>query len=228
MRLKARFSLRMLLALVAATAVATLALRNAPRWYKDYQDWSAAREVRSRAMRVFRDETGNKPPQRLVHILGSGSLSHWAPVYDIGLTGDQIISCGHDRAVRCWSTETSFRHRLSRQLRSGKSPALHFGGTSGEGRFLRCEPSGMAPDTLPCLTNRDGCDCRGRKPITSQPSFVANGDLVLYSQSGDELYRQAIGPAQASSSEVRFSPDGRYIALINGNGTCYLLRNVLR
>lgn len=105
MQWKARFSLRILLLLVAFTAVTTFVSLNGRRWHQNYLDWSARRLVRARAERIFRDETGKQPPPQLVHILGSGVLSHWAPVYDIGLTADQIISCGRDRAVRCWSLD---------------------------------------------------------------------------------------------------------------------------
>jgi WD40 repeat protein len=95
-----------LLFLVALAAIATFASLNWQKWRRDYLDWRAARTVRLRAERVFRDEVGAQPPRDLVNILGSGELSHWGRVTDIGLTADQIISCGDDRTVRCWSAET--------------------------------------------------------------------------------------------------------------------------
>ncbi|MBP85962.1 MAG: hypothetical protein CMJ64_04465 [Planctomycetaceae bacterium] len=91
---------------VTVTADATFVALNGRRWHVDYLDWSATRAVRARAEKVFRDETGARPPAELVHILGSGKLSHRGRVYDIGLTAEQIISCGSDKAVRCWSAET--------------------------------------------------------------------------------------------------------------------------
>jgi WD40 repeat protein len=106
MQWQPRFSLRVLLLLVAIAAVATFVSLHGRRWHNDYLDWVATRAVRARAVSVFRDETGKNPPAELVHILGSGELSHWARVYDIGLTAEQIISCGQDQAVRCWSTDS--------------------------------------------------------------------------------------------------------------------------
>jgi len=106
MRWKARFSIRTMLLLVAIAAVTTFISLNSRHWHQDYLDWTASRAIRARAEKIFRDETGTPPPPELVHILGSGNLSHWARVYDIALTADQIISCGIDKAVRCWSTET--------------------------------------------------------------------------------------------------------------------------
>jgi WD40 repeat protein len=106
MRWKLRFSLRVLLLSVALAAVATFVALNGRRWHRDYLDWIATRAIRARAETAFRNETGKKPPAELVHILGSGALSHWARVHDIGLTAEQIISCGLDEAVRCWSTES--------------------------------------------------------------------------------------------------------------------------
>ncbi|MBC8355743.1 MAG: WD40 repeat domain-containing protein [Planctomycetes bacterium] len=106
MRWKPRFTLRVLLLLVTIAAVATFVALNGQRWHQEYLDWTATRAVQARAERVFREETGAQPPNELVHILGSGDLSHWDRVYDIGLTADQMISCGLDKAVRCWSTET--------------------------------------------------------------------------------------------------------------------------
>lgn len=103
---KPRFSLRILLLLVALAAKTTFVSLNGRQWHQWFLDWSSTRTIQARAERVFRDETGKAPPAELVHILGSGDLSHWAGVYDIGVTGEQIISCGHDRAVRCWSIDT--------------------------------------------------------------------------------------------------------------------------
>jgi hypothetical protein len=73
------------------------------------------------------------------------------------------------------------------------------------------------------------------KPFTSVPlaaftpsgreaGVVHEGEFVIYSLSGKQLYRQPIGPPYRSVSAIHFSPDGRYLAIVNGNGTCYLLR----
>ncbi|MCB9873651.1 MAG: WD40 repeat domain-containing protein [Planctomycetaceae bacterium] len=91
---------------VTIAAMTIFVALNGRQWHQDYLDWTATRAIRVRAERIFREETGKQPPPELVHILGSGDLSHWARVYDIALTADQIVSCGLDKAVRCWSTET--------------------------------------------------------------------------------------------------------------------------
>ncbi|MBP85963.1 MAG: hypothetical protein CMJ64_04470 [Planctomycetaceae bacterium] len=58
-------------------------------------------------------------------------------------------------------------------------------------------------------------------------AVVLGSDLVLYSDAGEELYRRRIGPQQMGVSGIEFSPDGRYLAIVNGNGTCYLLKSPL-
>jgi len=103
---------------VAIAAIATFVLLNGGKWHQDYLDWTATRAVHERAGRVFREETGAEPPSELVHILGSGDLSHWDRVRDIALTTDQIISCGLDNAVRCWSTETGESIQVISDVRS--------------------------------------------------------------------------------------------------------------
>jgi WD40 repeat protein len=61
-------------------------------------------------------------------------------------------------------------------------------------------------------------------PSGREVGVVHEGVFVIYSSRGKELYRQPIGPAYRSVSAIHFSPDGRYVAIVNGNGTCYLLR----
>lgn len=103
MKLTPRFSLFTFLVLVGLLAVGLVCIQ---RWLPAYHDWRAAEAVRERAAKLFKEETGSSAPAEIVHILGSGKLSHWSRVTDIGMTADHIISCGRDYSVRCWSVSS--------------------------------------------------------------------------------------------------------------------------
>lgn len=187
--LSPKISLMHLLCFVAACAIVTTCLLNWRDWYRDYQDWSSTRAVRASAQRLYRAEIGADPPVDLVYMFGSGSLSHWGRIHDVALTQDQIISCGADNAVRCWSTESGDEIQLIAGVR---------GYVCGAGSQALV----AAIDQQEVLTVYDTVSV----PLKKQRSFSVRGSSPI-----QEAYPSNVSPQLA----ISYMDDATHLAIID-------------